>query len=63
VDALRKAVVELNDDKEFEQEAIKVMQFAPHYETGNDLNERVSKMLYVKPETRDFVRAYIARAK
>ncbi len=63
VDALRKALAELNDDKEFEQESIKVMQFAPRFETSGDLNDRVRKMLFVKPEIRDFVHNYITRAK
>ena len=30
------------------------MQFAPRFETGGDLNDRVRKMLFVKPEIRDF---------
>jgi tripartite-type tricarboxylate transporter receptor subunit TctC len=63
VDALRKAIVELNDDKDFEAESIKMMQFAPHYEIGADLNDRVRKILFVKPEIRDFVHNYITRAK
>ena len=39
------------------------MQFAPRFETSGDLNDRVRKMLFVKPEIRDFVHNYITRAK
>ena len=57
VAALRKAMASLNDDKEFEAESIKIMQAPSYYETGADLNERVHKMIFVKPEIRDFVLA------
>lgn len=63
VAAMRKAIAELNHDKEFEQESIKVMQFASVYETGPDLNARVRKMMHATPEVLDFVRAYMKNAK
>ena len=63
VDALRKAMERLNHDKEFEQESIRIMQFASTYETGSNLNDRVRKMMYAKPEVIDFVRAYMKNAR
>ena len=63
VDALRKAMERLNHDKEFEQESIRIMQFASTFETSGDLNDRVRKMMYAKPEVIDFVRAYMKNAR
>jgi tripartite-type tricarboxylate transporter receptor subunit TctC len=63
VDALRKAMERLNHDKEFEQESIRIMQFASTFETSGDLNDRVRKMMYAKPEVIDFVRAYMKTAR
>ncbi len=34
VDALRTAVARLNDDKDYAEEAMKIIQFVPQYETG-----------------------------
>ena len=62
-DALRTAVARLNDDKEYAGEAMKSIQFVPHYETGADINERIRKRLEVKPEIRAFVADYIKAAK
>ena len=38
VDALRAALARLNEDKEYADEAMKSIQFVPHYETGADIN-------------------------
>jgi tripartite-type tricarboxylate transporter receptor subunit TctC len=59
VDALRKAVERLNGDKEFADEALKSIQFVPHYVTGADLNAQVRRTLVVGPEIRTFVADYI----
>jgi tripartite-type tricarboxylate transporter receptor subunit TctC len=63
VAALRKAMASLNEDKEFEAESIKIMQSPSYYETSADLNERVHKMIFVKPEIRDYVLGYLKNAK
>src|SRR5262249_51331690 len=34
VNALRAGLARLNDDKEYAEEAFKIIQFVPHYETG-----------------------------
>ena len=63
VNALRKAIAALNDDKEFAADAMKTMQFVPVYDTGDDLNDRVRKSLVVKPEIRTFVNDYLKKVK
>jgi tripartite-type tricarboxylate transporter receptor subunit TctC len=62
VDALRTALAALNDDKEYAEDAMKAMQFVPHYETGADINTRVRKALTVDPEVRSFVLGYMKGA-
>jgi tripartite-type tricarboxylate transporter receptor subunit TctC len=63
VKALRKAIAELNNDKEFAADAMKTMKFVPIYDTGDDLNERVRKSLIVKPEIKTFVDDYLKKVK
>src|SRR5262249_51670451 len=58
VAALRAAIARLNDDKEYGEEAMRTIQFVPHYETGADLNGRVRKVMTVAPEIRAFVAEY-----
>jgi hypothetical protein len=55
VNALRTALARLNDDKEYAEEAMKSIQFVPHYETGPDINTRVRKAMAVPPDIRSFV--------
>ena len=59
VGALRKAVEGLNGDGEFAAEALKSIQFVPHYVTGADLNAQVRRTLVVAPAIRTFVADYI----
>jgi hypothetical protein len=63
VDALRAALARLNNDKDYAEEAMKIIQFVPQYETGADINGRIRKRLEVKPEIRRFVADYIKSAK
>jgi tripartite-type tricarboxylate transporter receptor subunit TctC len=62
VAALRTAIARLNDDPDYAEEAIKTMQFAPHYETGADLNTRVRNALVVAPGIKTFVADYLKSA-
>jgi tripartite-type tricarboxylate transporter receptor subunit TctC len=62
VDALRTALARLNEDKDYGEEALRTIQFAPHYETGPDINERVRPRLTVPPAIRSFVLDYMKRA-
>jgi tripartite-type tricarboxylate transporter receptor subunit TctC len=61
--ALRAALARLNDDKDYAEEAMKVIQFVPHYETGPGINAQVRRRLEVGPELRAFVADYIKAAK
>lgn len=59
VDALRNAVSKLNTDPEWKKGAEKAFDFVPEYETGDDIQTQVTRMLHVKPEIRDFILKYI----
>ncbi len=59
VEALRTAVARLNNDPDYAKEAMKLLQFVPHYVTSGDLNEKVRSNLVVKPEIRNFVVNFI----
>ncbi len=63
VDALRTALARLNEDKEYAEEAMKSMQFVPHYQTGADINTRVRRALTVPTEVRTFVLEYMKGGK
>jgi len=62
-DALRTALARLNDDKDYAEEAMKSIQFVPHYETGADINARVRRALTVPSEIRTFVLEYMKGGK
>jgi tripartite-type tricarboxylate transporter receptor subunit TctC len=63
VEALRTALARLNDDKDYAEEAMKAMQFVPHYETGADINARVRRALALPLEIRSFVLDYMKGGK
>jgi hypothetical protein len=58
-DALIRAIERLNNDREFADEAMKVIQFVPEYPTGPDIAGRVRAMLVASPEMRKFVNDYM----
>ncbi len=62
VSALRMAVQQLNGDKEFAEEANKVLGFVPEYVAGPDTNERVRNALNAPQSVRTFVAQYIKDA-
>jgi tripartite-type tricarboxylate transporter receptor subunit TctC len=57
-DALSRAITQLNDDKEFAAEALKVIEFAPDYVTGPDMNNTIRGMMHATPEMRAFINDY-----
>jgi tripartite-type tricarboxylate transporter receptor subunit TctC len=61
VDALRKAVAALNDDKDYAEDAMKTIQFIPHYMVNPNLNDEVSKALSITPEMRTFITSYMKK--
>jgi tripartite-type tricarboxylate transporter receptor subunit TctC len=63
VDALRAAVLRLNDDAAFAQEAMSALGYVPNYEAGPLTNRQVRTALTVSPEIRSFVLDSIKNAK
>jgi tripartite-type tricarboxylate transporter receptor subunit TctC len=59
ITALSKAIVALNDDKDFAAEAMKVMEFVPEYTTAPDLSPKVRQMLVASPEMRTYINDYM----
>jgi len=62
VDALRAAVVRLNNDPAFAEEAMSALGFVPTYEAGPQTSRQVRQALTVAPEVRTFVLDYIKNA-
>jgi hypothetical protein len=62
IETLRAAVLRLNADKEFAEEAQKAMGFVPEYVATPDTNRQVRQALVMKPEIRAFVANYIKSA-
>jgi tripartite-type tricarboxylate transporter receptor subunit TctC len=60
--ALRAAVLRLNSDKAFAEDAFKTIGFVPEYAAGPQTNGQVRSALAVKPEVRAFVVDYIKKA-
>ena len=63
VDTLRAAVLRLNDDPAFAQEAMGALGYVPNYEAGPQTNRQVRTALTVSPEIRSFVLDSIKNAK
>jgi tripartite-type tricarboxylate transporter receptor subunit TctC len=61
VAALRKALTELNDDKDYAADAMTAMQFVPHYDVSADLDRVVHDRLTISPEMRDFITGYMKK--
>jgi tripartite-type tricarboxylate transporter receptor subunit TctC len=62
VNALRAAVVKLERDRDYLDEANKVMGDVPEYVTGPTINEDVRRGLTIRPELRAFMAAYVKQA-
>ena len=60
--AMRAAVLALNNDKAFAEDALKTIGFVPEYAAGPETNRQVRSALAVKPEVRAFVADYIKNA-
>ena len=61
VNALRQAVMQLNEDKAYIEEAQKTMGETPEYVSSPTLNEEVRQGLSIKPELKAFIEDYIKR--
>ena len=62
VNALRQAVLQLNEDKAYIEEAQKAMGEAPEYISSPNLNDEVRSGLSIKPELKAFMENYVKRA-
>jgi tripartite-type tricarboxylate transporter receptor subunit TctC len=61
VTELRQAVLRLNEDKAYIEEAQKTMGEAPEYISNANLNAEVRNGLSIKPETKTFMQDYVKR--
>ena len=61
VAALRKAVVELNNDKDYATDAMTAIQFVPHYVVDATLDKEVRERLTVPPQMREFITGYMKK--
>ena len=57
-DALRKAVLALNDDADYIADSRKTMGESPEYVSSPDLNELVQKGLSISPQMQTFMQDY-----
>jgi hypothetical protein len=62
VTELRQAVLRLNEDKAYIEEAQKTMGEAPEYISNANLNAEVRNGLSIKPETKTFMQDYVKRS-
>jgi tripartite-type tricarboxylate transporter receptor subunit TctC len=58
---LRQAVLKLNEDRAYVEEAQKTMGEAPEYVSNANLNTEVRNGLSLKPETKSFMLEYVKR--
>jgi tripartite-type tricarboxylate transporter receptor subunit TctC len=61
VAAMRKAVAALNDDADYAADAMKTIQFVPHYEVSPDLDKEVAARLTIPADTRAFILDYMKK--
>jgi tripartite-type tricarboxylate transporter receptor subunit TctC len=57
--ALRTAIEAVNADKDYADEAIKTLGYAPSWVAGADTNNQVRHALSVSPEIRTFIADYV----
>jgi hypothetical protein len=62
VNALRQAVLQLNEDKAYIEEAQRTMGEAPEYISSPNLNDEVRSGLSIKPELKAFMENYVKQA-
>jgi len=61
VNALREAVLRLNEDKDYLEEAERTMGDMPEYVSGPNLNDEVRKGLSISPELKAFLEDYVKK--
>jgi tripartite-type tricarboxylate transporter receptor subunit TctC len=63
VDALRSALLKLESDPAFAEDAVKAIGFVPDFKAGPNTNREVRQALSVRPETKAFLADYVKQAK
>ena len=58
---LRAAMLKLNEDKDYQDEAQRTINEAPEYVANPDINEEVRKGVSVRPEVRTFIDEYVKK--
>ena len=61
VDALRQAMLRLNEDKEFIEEAQRTIAEAPDYQSSPDINAQARRLLTIEPALKAFLADYVRR--
>ncbi len=59
VNALRTAIERLNKDPEFTGLTMKSFGYVPEYESGAEVQGKITRMIQVRESTRDFIKKYI----
>jgi putative tricarboxylic transport membrane protein len=62
IDALRDALVRMNGDPVYADDAMKTIGFVPEYVTGPNTNQEVRTALLVSPQIRAFLTDYVKKA-
>ena len=62
IDALRDALVRMNNDPVYADDAMKTIGFVPEYVTGSKTNQEVRTALLVSPQMRAFLTDYVKKA-
>ena len=63
VAALREAIAELNNDKDYADEAVRTLGYAPEWVAGEGTNAQVRRALSITPQMRAFIANYVKSAK
>jgi putative tricarboxylic transport membrane protein len=61
--AMREAIERLNNDKAYIADAIKTVGYVPEWHSGANVNAQVRTALSTKTGTREFIAAYVKKAK
>lgn len=60
--ALRDAIEQMNNDKDYAADAVKTLGYAPEWVAGEDVSPRVRRAVSITPEMRSFIADYIKSA-
>lgn len=61
VTALRAAMLKLNDDKDYQEDASRTIGEAPEYISGPGINEEAKRLMSIEPALKKFLNDYAAR--